>query len=169
MRALPGLLIEYLITGTVALFWLSKLIAPTNFQNDPVLTLLLIPSAYVLGMVIDLLAFILFLIPKYRIRNEIDNLYKVSKRVSRVTRRVFIIKESPELAEELEKWSSRDRIARGFFINLLAICSVYQVSYLATILLLVFVFGMWWRFEYESYKLTTVTAKLLNYDERDLL
>ena len=63
--ALPGLLIEYLVSGAVAFAWLFPMLQSKLTKIDtpflPVAFLLL----YVLGMAVDYLAWILTRIPKH--------------------------------------------------------------------------------------------------------
>lgn len=55
--SLPGLLIEYLINGCIALIWISSLkIGDTISALTDAEKLLIIPVAYVVGMFIDFIA-----------------------------------------------------------------------------------------------------------------
>ena len=66
MKALPGLLIEYLISGLVALIWVYPLIPMEVTTNKSYLIFL--PLVYVLGMVVDFVAYWITLGPKIFIR-----------------------------------------------------------------------------------------------------
>jgi len=52
---IPGLLVEYLVSGCVALIWLLPLLQVLGYspQNNPSLAALFLPGLYVLGMVVD--------------------------------------------------------------------------------------------------------------------
>ena len=56
---LPGLLIEYLINGCIAIIWIIKIVDVQSFPamvNE--LNLLLVPIIYVLGMFVDYVAWV---------------------------------------------------------------------------------------------------------------
>src|SRR5580765_3141807 len=118
--ALPGLLIEYLINGTIALIWIFPFIPHELKELKDLNSLLVIPVAYVLGMYVDILSFILTSYPKVILRKFIRRRYKsetghyIPGTVKRAE--VEIMNTHPDLSKELVTRSSRDRIARGMII-----------------------------------------------------
>lgn len=160
---LPGLLIEYLIIGSIALLWLGKLflvIDPSTMDFDG-FELLLVPLAYVLGMFIDFIAWILTKPFKKWIRN--DAIKVVTKAMAEEgnanfdpdaykwfwNEKIEIEKRYPELNKELSARSSRDRIARGTIINLIPITILYWSHiHVFGIILLGLSIAMWVRFEH---------------------
>jgi len=134
--ALPGLLIEYLVVGSMALLWLLPLLS-INFENGIPLgkAAALGPSIYVLGMFVDAMAFILFSkLPtkKYSLKKlvrffvkkkpDIKNVQPIifkdsSGRSSRG--KIWLYLYEPALIREVQDRSSRDRVARGAVVNIL--------------------------------------------------
>ena len=137
---IPGLLIEYIITGALAFIWIIILLSnyPQSHgfleENSGTVTLLAIPCAYIIGMLIDKLAFNLVRKYKERIKmKEIkadyaQKLYHGATKEELIalveTRSLtdkmtidLLMDGKKELADELKWRSSRDRIARGFIIN----------------------------------------------------
>ena len=55
--SLPGLLIEYLMTGAVALLWVFVAVDSRNVFEIQNVQLFLLPVAYILGMIIDAFAY----------------------------------------------------------------------------------------------------------------
>lgn len=147
---LPGMLIEYLITGACAIPWLYLLVListgkplrlPLEFKLDAGLVALLVPIIYVVGMIIDFLALVLvkriqdYLInPPLKliaaripwIQQYIDPTQPSSSRVSDAK----LLLRSPEVGKELVLRSSRDRVARGAFMNSLIATGV-ALAYVA--------------------------------------
>jgi len=183
---LPGLLIEYLVIGSVALLWVATLVEFIALENSvPTIYLLaLTPGIYVLGMVVEFLAFVLVSFPgraclKTWIRIWVERRHLTSGPTpsngasgqGTAQRQISIhldaVKlEVPDLATQVEIRSSRDRIARGTWMNF-AICAIvlsaqddssnftafgYSVSHtcLAVVAMLMS-FGMWIYFEASSY------------------
>lgn len=156
--ALPGLLIEYLINGSIALLWILQLVKPVELSKiDMGETLFLIPIAYVLGMFVDVLAWLLTRPLKNEIRRRAaqtvlestDGQYTLSQLKLFWKEKVEIEKSYPDLNSELSSRSSRDRIARGTFLNLLPISYFYweQLSFWGP-LLTIGALLMWIRFEH---------------------
>ena len=141
---LPGMLVEYLVIGSGALFWLLILVHlpgmdfPALFNADDVsvvFLILLIPSLYVLGMLMDFVGRSLTYMIESLVVKPVTNLldgklsiikakeqeYEINEDInvplSRYYSRVDIILQSPELAKQLEMRFSRHRIARGTFGN----------------------------------------------------
>ena len=137
--ALPGLLIEYLVVGAMALLWLFPVIG-IPFQSSAPLAqaVLVIPVVYVLGMFIDAAAYIIvskFPLRKYSLKSFIKSYVLRKEEFNGIvinSGNAFLAKaggsskglisayrKSPEIVRELTSRSSRDRIARGAFINIL--------------------------------------------------
>ncbi|MDH3713876.1 MAG: hypothetical protein OET44_08535 [Gammaproteobacteria bacterium] len=163
MRSLPGLLVEYLINGVVAFLWIIELYPSIKTRLDLDAALLFIPALYVVGMAIDLVAFAVGYVPKHMLRRRLDKKYDAAARPGGTHRKVFIMSRSSELAEELEKRSSRDRIARGTFVNLFPLLYLYDVHPLFAIASLAFTLGAWLWFEAQSYTFEVQAAAVLEY------
>ncbi|SDK76418.1 hypothetical protein [Microbulbifer yueqingensis] len=137
--ALPGLLIEYLVVGAMALLWLFPMME-VPFQAAAPLTqaVMITPVVYVLGMFIDALAYMItskFPIKKYSLKallkgyvlrkDEFENVRKNAGNIflgeSGASSKglISVYTKKPELVSELNSRSSRDRIARGAFVNIL--------------------------------------------------
>ena len=153
MTTLPGLLIEYLVNGTIALVWLYPLIA--SYLRDVTASLLPVIAVglYVVGMVIDVVAWAVTRPLKHRIRRRVHPKYSRSadwKAVSGTMRHAKIALHAPELARELATRSSRDRIARGLIVNAV-LAAVLVRPWWGGALLVVASTVMWAMFEKLSY------------------
>ena len=158
---LPGLLVEYLINGCIAMIWLSTFNLSENIFNlTEVEKLLLIPIAYVLGMFIDFIAWFVTKPFKKLIRNDAlkvvsrelikkDTAFDISKYKLFWEEKVRIEMTYSELNKELGSRSSRDRIARGTILNLVAITICYWdfLQWVGILLVVVSIF-MWIKFEH---------------------
>lgn len=110
------------MTGCCGLLWLVPLLS-----SEPVKTggfgewevALLLPLAYVLGMLVDFVSEKCVSPFKDRIRKKVGS---PKRKVSSST--VFIAWHSEELAREFQVRSSRDRIARGATLNFLVLALV---------------------------------------------
>src|SRR4051812_15491224 len=102
--ALPGLLIEYLVSGTLALAWLLPL---TGWQTKEVQNWqlpLLAVALYVIGMMVDLAAFTLLRPVKWRLRKHVAGRLGIEHMAaagSAAARLVRLMKYSPEIAKEV--------------------------------------------------------------------
>ena len=137
--ALPGLLIEYLVVGSMALLWLLPLVG-INYEGEIPFgrAAALAPAIYVVGMFVDFIAFVLvsrFPRRKYslkalarwivRRKPDIQNIENIRNNVfrdgygrsSRGT--IWLYLHAPEIIKEVQARSSRDRVARGAFVNIL--------------------------------------------------
>ncbi len=157
---LPGLLVEYLINGCVAFIWLFSFEKIHAINSQAYSELLLIPVAYVLGMFIDFLAWVITRPAKKTIRDSALRVVEKEREESGEPidvneyklfwdEKVEIEKSYPELNSELKRRSSRDRIARGTILNLIPITIVYWSGFgWIGILLLILSITMWIRFEH---------------------
>lgn len=192
--SLPGLLIEYLITGATAFLWLWFLlhhpwtVIPAQLRPDTINSAkitLMVPFAYVLGMIIDFAsipvtdAFEWLLVERalWTLRRMISRVLPTRcarlkhaieprKRKSAPLSQQEVLLANAELGKQLEMRSSRDRIARGAFLNALigtaVVTSYYsaqpqsQVSPKTTLLgglaLASLLFAMWYRFDRLTHK-----------------
>ena len=117
---LPGLLIEYLISGTIALIWLVPLLASFNIHAMESIPLPLMAVAlYIVGMTIDFLAYWMVRPLKGVLRRKAWRKYGEGGEApnSSVDREIQFSLYAPELAKEVAMRSSRDRIARGAVAN----------------------------------------------------
>lgn len=116
----PGLLIEYLVSGTITLAWLYPLLAAQlETISTPLLPLFAL-ALYFVGMVIDMLAWAITRPLKHRIRRSVYRKYfgtEATETQSGTLRHAKITLYAPELAKELATRSSRDRIARGSIVS----------------------------------------------------
>jgi hypothetical protein len=163
---LPGFFLEYLVTGSCALFWLFGLSRLFNATIPVELSApqvaLFAPALYVVGMLIDfcsrqpLMAFQDYLEGKKWLK-KVDSDGDDSQ--------AAIWVQSTELGKQTEIRSSRDRVARGAVGNLLAATIVFTGltarSYSAIPWHLVLIAGfvltgiavrMWLRFDYLTSK-----------------
>ncbi len=152
---LPGPLIEYLINGSVAMIWLFPFLK-AEMQSYEGASIILIPIIYVLGMFVDLIAFVVTKIPKKQIRIFVEKRYlgKNNKYYPGIGKdmKINVLTKSPELAKEIETRSGRDRIARGMIINTLFMLFFSSiVSWWICTVLLILSIVMWISFEYASH------------------
>ena len=123
---------------------------------------------YVVGMTIDLTAFVALRPLKWWLRARItrnSDLAQLATAGSSNERLVYIQSKSPALGSEIAARSSRDRIARGTLINILlfTIFGHSAIPNLALILACLFSLGMWLRFEASSYTYELRAAKVLDF------
>jgi len=123
---LPGLLIEYLISGAFALLWILVLLVTPGVEipmpRSSKLWPLLVPLLYVLGMLIDYIASIAVYPLKQRIKRRVRILSNHD------TTKLWI--KSPDLAREIAHRSSRDRVARGAIINIFFLTTILVNYYM---------------------------------------
>ena len=165
---LPGLFIEYLVSGALALIWLMPLlpndVSTLQAWHAPIVAAFL----YALGMSIDLLAFAITRPIKWRLRNSIAsrmNIRHFSSAGSASARLAFLQKASPAIAAEIAARSSRDRIARCTFVNAVLFSLIgmsrWPTPYLAV--LCISTLGMWLFFEASSHAYELRAAQELDY------
>jgi len=167
---IPGLFIEYLIVGALALIWLYKLLPEqwvSKLLLQPAHLPLLALGLYVVGMVIDFVAWILTSYIKAGLRawaeeghtytpKELVKILKGGggkvKRGSITSRQIYLAIHAPEAAKEAAMRSSRDRIARGAIINsiLFTTFALPSQKYIGVLMILIFSI-MWVNFELSSY------------------
>ena len=184
MKALPGLLIEYLITGSGAVFaiWAAWsfgiIVIPDWFQPEtmkPVTVAMLIPNIYLAGMLVDFVSKALtnvlagflddFWHPRCGdpLRSVLPGGFKWlipagPKKYDASLSTAQIYEKSERLSEQFEMRSSRDRIARGAFANLLLLTifigmgagtsvAITSLHVAGATCLTVVVFLMWRRFK----------------------
>lgn len=109
---LPGLLIEYLITGVLAVLWIATIVRfgsnpapPFDQLSGPQVTLLA-PVAYILGMLIDYIGKLLT--DPFVVDDSKETLHKAE-----------LFARSAEVGKQYEMRKSRDRVARGLLANLI--------------------------------------------------
>jgi hypothetical protein len=156
--------IEYFITGSGALLWLVPLfvtVRPKTAEVSAGTVLLLAPVLYAFGMAIDFASNMLL----SKLIQHIHSFHKVNLLPDGLSATAFINYRSSTLGHALELRSTRDRIARGFFFNLIVTTLVVffrDISWLpvprfalltSLVLLTVVAFGAWWRFERLTHRL----------------
>lgn len=162
MSSLPGLLIEYFINGVIALFWIVVAFYPEVLDRTNSQLLVFIPLAYILGMLTDIIAYVLTLPIKTFIRARIDRKkLKIEKHTSgrngtgnERDKKTFIeIQHTyPAIAKELTNRSSRDRIARGTIVNsIFASFFIPAISLSIGLTLIIASLIMWIIFEGQSH------------------
>lgn len=169
--------IEYFITGAGALLWLVPLFAssrPNASSLNAGNVLLLAPLLYAFGMAVDFASNKL-LSKLIRRIHSVDKEHVLPHDLSET---VFINYRSEGLARALELRSTRDRIARGFFFNLVVttlVVAFRDVSWLvpipryalwiSLIVLTIVAFGSWWRFERLTHRLKKHAVRTIIYDD----
>ena len=155
--ALPGLLIEYLIVGSLALAWLYPVLKRAGLDTITLSNLpLIVLGLYVIGMMIDFYAFILLRPIKQWVRAKANKKYRPTKAPQfggAAARAAKFSLHAPEIAKEVQMRSSRDRIARGAFINAV-LATIFGRELLPLwigLFLIVTTFVMWMVFEFLSY------------------
>jgi hypothetical protein len=155
---LPGLLIEYLISGALALIWFVPVLERFGISIilDAPLPILLV-ALYVLGMAVDFAAYWLVKwFKRFPRELAVKNHGGSNKLPSSVECDVQFALYAPDVAKEVSMRSSRDRVARGILLNALIVLglSMFDVVELSpTFALVVAVFAslMWFAFEYISF------------------
>ncbi|GAB6262598.1 hypothetical protein [Photobacterium sp. R1] len=124
---IPALLVEYLITGGFSIVWVIPLIFLFDFQLKleyfkHYAVLIGIPITYVLGLMLDM--FCGFITSKLNLKSDIRKQINVSfeNKFGYLPEldfaKIYIRLYNNDLANEFERSSSRDRIARGVCLNL---------------------------------------------------
>lgn len=183
--------VEYLITGCTALLWLIPLWLavlgpglPCDVSLDKYV-LVLLPVLYVVGMLVDSISSELLQPLKPVVRGtkkqeqqtkrdgSLKDTEKREDRAAPYSNTVFILYHSPELGKAMLAHTSRDRIARGAFLNsLLAFCITlggnwgWQPS-LAALVLTIVLFAMWWRFERLSHDFKQHAVEIIVHSKMD--
>ena len=165
---IPGLFIEYLIVGALALIWIYPLLPePWTSKLQPAHLPLLALGLYVVGMVIDFFAWVITSYIKSGLRAWAEEGHKYApkelvkilkggrgrvKRGNITSRQIYLAIHAPEAAKEAAMRSSRDRIARGAVMNsiLFTMFALPSRRYIGLLMILIF-FIMWVNFELSSY------------------
>lgn len=125
-------LVEHLVVGVISLLWVMpllnwlKLIPTVALENKEVILAIGLPTAYVIGIYVDVLAsyvtaLIRKLIDKYfpNFRLKFFGTHLLTSGGTSYERTQLILKNSPdELARYLLQLVGREKIARGTFMNL---------------------------------------------------
>lgn len=144
--ALPGLLVEYLVIGSMALLWLLPLVTESCGPIDIGTAAILAPSLYVLGMFIDILAFLLvsrFPRRTHSLKSLVRCIVRHKSDIKKTDDNVFLqdygrttrgtiwlyLENAPELVNEVKARSSRDRVARGAIVNIVIMWIMSSVGY----------------------------------------
>ena len=140
--ALPGFFIEYLINGSVSLIWIWLVIRLLGQQipdEPPSVVILFAPVLYVLGMIIDFIAKFVTNLLSGLLKNKAErekgyfqkqfkkSFWRDKPRGLSDSDSAIISAYSKELASDVAMRSSRDRVARGSFINVLIITIFFTV------------------------------------------
>lgn len=154
--ALPGLLVEYLISGGLAVAWLWPLLSSSGRAFTEVPLPLLGLGLYAVGMLVDFAAFILLGPAKRWLRRRVATRHSVAPTQLRgvtAARQVKLLLKAPELFREVAMRSSRDRIARGATLNCLLAMIMWRsvVPWYVGLALVAACAWMWAFFEQISY------------------
>jgi len=125
--------IEYLVTGSLALLWILPLchalrpniadVMRIELSPFTIWTAILLGLVYVIGLMLDFVAYKLMRGKRKAIREEqaeLNDRYQTalkSRGIDFLAGNAFIWYKAPELAKALAAYSSRDRIARGATLN----------------------------------------------------
>lgn len=145
---IPGLLIEYLITGSIAFIWIIPLFSifeislTTHISSlGSIVSLVGIPFIYVFGLSLDMIS--LFIINKLKLKEKIrekirekikpkfNKKYDIEKYDIQKYKEIFKINVwlySSEIGKAYETRSSRDRIARGTVLNFIIAAFITPIS-----------------------------------------
>lgn len=177
--------VEYLVTGCGALVWIGiflGLTADTLTKLGPGHIPLLIPLVYLIGMFADASASVLLQPVKAKAKSA-QFPWKAGSRardpeLAGAQRNAFVVLHSPDLGRELQLMSSRDRIARGAFLNIVLTVSMAVIlperaekmlpmlsGRLPTMLVGSFLaavaFILWWTAEYSTSQFKDSAIKLI--------
>ena len=163
--AVPGLFVEYLVNGAFALIWAYPVLNSLGFGKiDPSHLPLLALGLYVLGMIIDFLAWILTRPVKRMVRRRVSAQYGLppdQEHGRSIAREVRFSISAPELARAVAMRSSRDRIARGTFLSAI-LATIFVLPLFIGIMLIVVTFVMWMGFESVSHKFALKAEQALD-------
>jgi hypothetical protein len=171
---IPGLFVEYLINGGVALLWIYPLLKDYLLTDIPSSYLPLYAiGLYVVGMVIDIVAWVITRpikgwIREYTVRERIQKRhgYVPLSIYSSSTRQIKIALYAPEVAKENTMRSSRDRIARGAIINSI-MATIFRLPFYVGLIVILLSLGMWMLFEGQSFSYEIIAEHLI--DEKNSL
>lgn len=124
----PGMFIEYLINGSVAMMWLLPILKRFGLQTpeEAAIIALALPGLYVVGMMVDFVGWLVSLGYKKRIRKDIVEKIGLNWETRYALQpKLFIY--APDLAKSSEMRGSRDRIARGTFVNVIITTLVFSI------------------------------------------
>ncbi len=172
---LPGLLVEYLIDGSVALLWILPVLSAFGFilPSDTSVLILFIPGLYVIGMTIDFLAHRMVLPWKEKLKKKVYNQKRdENKNINFQAVPEKLIAYSSDLSNEFGMRSSRDRVARGTILNLILSTSFYVILNFESGLLNYWIVGlgiagiilsiaMWVRYQKLSYDFEAEAFRIL--------
>ncbi len=151
--SIPGLLIEYLVNGAIALLVLYHTeVGPRLLETGTKLPVLAL-ALYVAGMAIDIVAFAITRQAKHWIRRSVFSKYRPGQgedTVSGTERQARIGLFAPELYREMAMRSSRDRISRGLIVNALLAAFLVKPTWIGVVATISAVV-MWLSFERLSY------------------
>lgn len=190
--SLPGLLVEYLVVGAMALLWLLPLAGIDLSTGIPFgSAAALAPAIYVVGMLVDFVAFVLLSsLPtrKYSLKTfarwithrklDIEDLKNNALNPlpgQNTRKRIWLQLNAPDIIKEIKERSSRDRIARGALVNILFMWTVSVIrpaqplsdisnAYWLTITIVFLI--LWIFFEGNSYSYEVRAGKMVPDNER---
>ena len=170
MNQLTGLLVEYLTIGSSTVLWITIAIIASGIDlsaTTPALAILIFPIVYILGMVSDFVGHAATYWHKQRLKRRVRSEHGFDNILSQNIYLEALV-HYPEIAKDISIRSSRDRVARGFLVNLpfIGISTFFYVVnntnvdqfyaattiMLATLTLTIVSYLMWVRFQKNSYR-----------------
>jgi hypothetical protein len=137
------------------MMWLYPVLKNAGIWNsEPQYLPLVALGLYVVGMMIDFAAWVVTRPIKHMRRASIAKNYGIAVEKEpgeKIARDVNLTVHAPELARASMLRSSRDRIARGAFVNSI-FATVFGLPIVYGVSLIVFTFIMWLSYESVSYK-----------------
>jgi hypothetical protein len=169
MKALAGLLVEYLVIGAVSFIWLFPLTIKSPAFLDLIdskevcasVVALALPVIYVVGMICDYWGYTiskLGILGKYGKTGIEKKIWGENNDPHSQKIHVYATSYEPKLAEEIEARSSRDRVARGAFVAFLPVVFwppttlPYFLHYILSIAVLTSLALLWYRYQTLSAK-----------------
>lgn len=167
--SIPGLFVEYLINGAVALLWLYPLLKDYLLTDIPPSYLPLYAiGLYVVGMVIDVIAWLVTMpikrfIREYTVRVRIPKSHSFVPVTSNSSsmRQIKLALYASDVAKENTMRSSRDRIARGAIINSI-MATIFILPLNVGLIVVLISLAMWMLFEGQSYSYEIIAEHLID-------
>jgi len=183
---LPGLFIEHIVVGAMALLWFLPLAVPDLMTAGSIplgQAAALAPAVYVLGMLVDVAAFyVTSRLPflrktgslKWCVRRYVDAQSDLADTVARETAAhgrgasvdIYLSLRSADLVAQTRMRSSRDRIARSTILNVALIWAlagdIYGLELWMWLSICILSVLVWAFLEAESYKFENRAVKAVD-------
>lgn len=131
---LKGLQLEFVVIGALSMFWICEIgeilnryqLFPDISISQDVLTIILIPTLYVIGVQIDCVIKLFLSKSQNKIKNSCFKKASITC-AKPYDRLIEILSKCPEAIGFLDVRKTRDRIIRGILFNLVVFGFVYSV------------------------------------------